>query len=172
MEGAVAPLHRRLGFLEEHRPQRVLPFPRAPWRVTQGGCRRPPEVDAITWHAADAGNPYGPGVEWERNVIGGLNDEGLSEAEPLTDNQLEWGARLVDFFAEWGIPAELYDGPRYGESGWRGWVNHQAIDSSRSDGLTRAEWDQISGPGEPPVDWAAIAAWVAALEEEERRRKV
>ena len=116
----------------------------------EGGCTQYAEVDAITWHAADAGNPYGPGVEWERNVIGGLNHEGLSEAEPLTDNQLDWGGRLVDFFAEWHIPAELYDGPRYGESGWHGWVNHQAIDSSRSDGLTRAEWDAIARPAPLP----------------------
>ena len=59
----------------------------------EGGCTQYAEIDAITWHAADAGNPYGPGIEWERNVIGGVNAEGLSDAEPLTDNQLEWGAR-------------------------------------------------------------------------------
>lgn len=111
----------------------------------EGGCTQYAEVDAITWHAADPGNPYGPGVEWERNVTGGMNAEGLSNAEPLTPNQVEWGARLVSFFAEHGIPAQLYSGPRYGEEGWRGWVNHQAIDSSRSDGLLRAEWDAMAG---------------------------
>ena len=111
----------------------------------EGGCTQYAEVDAITWHAADAGNPYGPGVEWERNVVGGVNAEGLSDAEPLTPNQLEWGARLIDFFAEHGITPELYGGPRYGAGGWRGWVNHQAIDSSRSDGLLRWEWDAMNG---------------------------
>jgi hypothetical protein len=118
----------------------------------ESGCTQYAEVDAVTWHAADAGNPYGPGVEWERNVTGGINAEGLSDAEPLTDNQVEWGSRLVGFFAEHGIPVALYDGPRYGEGGWRGWVNHQAIDSSRSDGLLRAEWDLIAGGGAPAVD--------------------
>ena len=116
----------------------------------ENGCTQYAELDAITWHAADAGNPYGPGVEWERNVTGGINAEGLSDAEPLTDNQLEWGGRLVDFFAEWGIPPQLYDGPRYGAGGWSGWVNHQAIDSSRSDGLLRAEWDALT-TGAAPV---------------------
>lgn len=110
----------------------------------EGGCTQYAEVDAITWHAADAGNPYGPGIEWERNTTGGMNGEGLSNAEPLTANQVEWGARIIEFCAEWGITPALYDGPRYGAGGWHGWVNHQAIDSSRSDGLLRAEWDSMT----------------------------
>ena len=118
----------------------------------EGGCTQYAEIDAITWHAADAGNPYGPGIEFERNTTGGMNDEGLSNAEPLTQNQVEWGARIVDFCAEWGIPDVMYNGPRYGAGGWRGWVNHQAIDSSRSDGLTQNEWQAISsGGGSPEV---------------------
>ena len=122
----------------------------------EGGCTQYAEVDAVTWHAADAGNPYGPGVEWERMTTGGMNAEGLSNAEPLTANQIEWGSRLVDFFAEWGITPALYDGPRYQHGGWRGWVNHQAIDSSRSDGLLRAEWDQIAGGGSPGAPGADV----------------
>jgi hypothetical protein len=46
----------------------------------------------------------------------------------------------------------MYNGPRYGHGGWNGWVNHQAIDSSRSDGLTDHEWNMInsgSSPGGP-----------------------
>jgi N-acetylmuramoyl-L-alanine amidase len=117
----------------------------------ENGCTQYAEVDAITWHAADAGNPYGPGIEWERNVTGGLNAEGLSEAEPLTDNQLQWGKRLLDFLAQWNIPTQLYNGPRYGAGNWRGWVNHQAIDSSRSDGLLRAEWDLMQTGGGAPA---------------------
>jgi hypothetical protein len=130
----------------------------------ENGCTQYAEVDAVTWHAAAAGNPYGPGIEWERNVTGGINDEGLSNAEPLTDNQIEWGNRIVAFCAEWGIPAVLYDGPRYGADGWDGWVNHQAIDSQRSDGLLRAEWDTITGGGPQPgppgptTDPTALAA--------------
>ena len=128
----------------------------------EGGCTQYAEADAITWHAADQGNPYGPGIEFERMTTGGVNAEGLSNAEPLTANQIEWGSRLVGFLAEWGIPATLYGGPRYEQWGFRGWVNHQAIDSSRSDGLLVAEWDAIStgdvsagaggggAPGAPP----------------------
>jgi hypothetical protein len=117
----------------------------------ENGCTQYAEVDAVTWHAAAAGNPYGPGVEWERNVTGGVNDEGLSNAEDLTPNQVEWGTRIVDFFAEWGIPVDLYDGPRYGGGGHHGWINHHDIDSQRTDGLLRAEWDLIVGGGGPPL---------------------
>jgi hypothetical protein len=115
------------------------------------GCTQYAETSAVTWHAADAGNPYGPGIEFERQVIGGLNAEGLSEAEPLTPNQIAWGSRLVDHLAAWGIAPELYAGERYGAAGWVGWVNHRDLDSDRSDGLTRAEWALLTGgPGAPP----------------------
>lgn len=117
----------------------------------ENGCTQYAEIDAVTWHGYKAGhydaNSAGPGIEWERRVVGGINDEGLSDAEPLTPNQIEWGARLVPFLAEWGIPPALYDGPRYGCDHWRGWVNHQALDSDRSDGLLRSEWDAITGSG-------------------------
>jgi len=109
----------------------------------EGGCTQYAEVDAITWHAA-AWNDDGPGIEYERLTTGGYNDEGLANAQPLTDNQIEWGGRIVAFLAEWGIPPVLYDGPRYGTAGWRGWVNHHDIDADRFDGLTRAEWDALT----------------------------
>lgn len=126
----------------------------------ENGCTQYAEINAVTWHAAAAGNPYGPGIEWERLVTGGLNAEGLSEAEPLTANQIAWGARIVDFCAEWGINPYLYDGPRYGAGGWNGWVNHQAIDSQRSDGLTRAEWAAITeGDEMTNDDWDKLARW-------------
>lgn len=115
----------------------------------ENGCTQYAEVDAMTWHAADAGNPYGPGVEWERMTTDGVNDEGLSNADPLTENQLEWGERIIAFLAEWGIPVQLYDGPRYAYGDWNGWINHMAIDSARSDGLRRAEWDYMCGGGGP-----------------------
>jgi len=111
----------------------------------EGGCTQYAEIDAVTWHGADAGNPYGPGVEFERLVTGGVNAEGLSDAQPLTQNQLNWGARIITFCEQWGIPAQLYDGARYGGGGWHGWINHHDIDSSRSDGLLRAEWDAMAG---------------------------
>lgn len=128
----------------------------------ENGCTQYAEIDAITWHAANAGNPYGPGIEWERMTTGGMNAEGLSNAQPLTDNQRAWGTRIIDFCAAWGITAALYDGPRFGAGGWRGWVNHQAIDSSRSDGLLRAEWNAMTSgapaPDEPVED--DMTVWV------------
>jgi N-acetylmuramoyl-L-alanine amidase len=141
----------------------------------ENGCTQYAEIDAITWHAADQGNPYGPGIEWERMTTGGQNDEGLSNADPLTDNQIEWGNQIVAFCAEWGITAELYDGPRFGGDvmpggGYVGWVNHHDIDDQRTDGLLRAEWDLITGAapaGGDGIDWAAAAA---AADEAHRRR--
>jgi hypothetical protein len=118
----------------------------------ENGCTQYAEIDAITWHAADAGNPYGPGIEWERMTTGGQNDEGLSNADPLTDNQLAWGAKIIEFCAEWGIPAELYDGPRFEYGNWAGWINHHDIDDQRSDGLLRYEWDQMCGGARPHPD--------------------
>lgn len=109
----------------------------------EGGCTQYAEVDAITWHAA-AWNDDGPGTEYERLTTGGYNDEGLANAQPLTENQIAWGARIVAFLAEWGIPPVLYDGPRYGSTGWRGWVNHHDLDADRFDGLTRSEWDAVA----------------------------
>jgi hypothetical protein len=111
-------------------------------------------IDAVTWHAANAGNPYGPGIEFERMTTGGVNDEGLSNAEELTPNQIEWGQRIVEWCASWGIPGQLYDGPRYQYGNWRGHVNHHDLDSQRSDGLLRAEWDLICGgaPAPEPED--------------------
>ena len=125
----------------------------------ENGCTQYAEIDAITWHAANLGNPYGPGIEWERMVTGGVNDEGLSNADPLTDNQVEWGRRIVEFCAEWGMPAVLWDGARYDSQvmpggGWNGWVNHHDIDNQRTDGLTNAEWAMVSttSPEPPGVD--------------------
>lgn len=132
----------------------------------ENGCTAYAETPAITWHAAEY-NPYGPGIEFERLVTGGLNDEGLSEAEPLTDNQIDWGQRIVAHLAEWGIPVVMYDGPRFHAGGWAGWVNHQALDSQRSDGLTRAEWQQIAGGSAPTPDddqEVDVAYFVASLE--------
>lgn len=118
----------------------------------EGGCTQYAEIDAVTWHGANAGNPYGPGIEWERMTTGGTNDEGLSNADPLTPNQIEWGGRIVAFCAEWGILDLLYGGPRYGGDvmpggNWCGWVNHHDIDDQRTDGLLRAEWDLIAAGG-------------------------
>lgn len=118
----------------------------------ENGCTQYAEVDALTWHAA-AWNDDGPGIEYERMTTGGYNAEGLANAEPLTSNQVEWGRRIVAFLAEWGIPIALYDGPRYGSAGWRGWVNHHDLDADRFDGLTRAEWNAITaGGGTVPAD--------------------
>jgi N-acetylmuramoyl-L-alanine amidase len=126
----------------------------------ENGCTQYAEINAVTWHAANQGNPYGPGIEWERMTTGGQNDEGLSNADPLTDNQIAWGQKLVAFLAEWGIPAELYNGPRFGGDvmpggNYCGWVNHHDLDDQRTDGLLRAEWDQIAGgsaPAPAPVE--------------------
>ena len=112
----------------------------------ENGCTQYAEIDALTWHAGDY-NDDGPGIEYERRTTGGYNAEGLANAEPLTVNQVEWGNRIVAFCAEHGIPATLYDGPRYGASGFRGWANHHDLSSDRFDGLTRSEWDAVAGGG-------------------------
>ena len=137
-------------------------------------------IDAVTWHAANQGNPYGPGIEWERMTTGGQNDEGLSNADPLTDNQIEWGNRIVAFLLEWGIEARLYDGPRFGDQvmpggNFNGWVNHHDIDDQRTDGLLRAEWDVICGgdvePPEPDIDWAYLRRLQQQQEDDENMAK-
>lgn len=115
----------------------------------EGGCTQYAEWDAKTWHAYEPERSFGPGVEFERLVTGGLTDEGLSTFEYLTDNQIEWGKRILDFAESWGAPKNLYDGPRYQAGGHNGWVNHKDVDASRSDGLTRAEWNLlVAGSGE------------------------
>lgn len=126
----------------------------------ENGCTQYAEINAVTWHAANQGNSYGPGIEWERMTTGGQNEEGLSNADPLTDNQMEWGTKIIDFCAEWGITPSLYDGPRFGADvmpggGYRGWVNHHDIDDQRTDGLLRSEWDAMSGGvgPEPSTDY-------------------
>jgi hypothetical protein len=116
----------------------------------EGGCTQYAEVDAITWHAGNW-NPFGPGIEFERMVTGPPGPDGLSEAEPLTANQLAWGDKIVDFLTEWGIPAILYGGPRYGAGAWHGWVNHHDLDADRSDGLTKAEWSMITSQPSPDL---------------------
>ena len=118
----------------------------------EGGCTQYAEIDAVTWHAGGSSgmpdaNQRGPGIEFERMVTGPPGPEGLSEAEPLTPNQIQWANRIVEFCAEWGIPPTLYDGPRYGARDWRGWVNHHDLDKDRSDGLTISEWNSIISPG-------------------------
>lgn len=111
------------------------------WR--ENGCTQYAEMDAITWHAFEPHRLHGPGVEFERYVTGGINAEGLSNFEDLTPNQIEWGKRIVDYCAELGISPTIYNGPRYETAGWRGWVNHHDVDSSRSDGLTSVEWNLL-----------------------------
>jgi hypothetical protein len=116
----------------------------------ENGCTQYAPINAATWHAGGSSsmpdaNQRGPGIEFERRVTGGYNDDGLANAEPLTDNQIVWGQRIVDFCAEWGIAPVMYDGPRYGAGGWRGWVNHHDLDRDRYDGLTNGEWAAIIG---------------------------
>lgn len=111
----------------------------------ENGCTQYAEINAVTWHAFEPHRLRGPGVEFERLVTGGINDEGLSTFEDLTPNQIEWGHRIVEFAAEHGIVIDLYEGPRFQTDGWAGWVNHKDVDPSRSDGLTRAEWNLIVG---------------------------
>lgn len=120
----------------------------------ENGCTQYAEIDSITWHSFPPDRLFAPGVEFERRVIGGLNAEGLSIFEDLTPNQIEWGKRIVDFCYQHGIEPNLYHGPRYHHGNFNGWVNHKDIDPSRSDGLTRAEWDllkpSIAIPDENP----------------------
>jgi hypothetical protein len=124
----------------------------------ENGCTQYAEIDAVTWHGANVGNPYGPGIEYERMTTGGVNDEGLSNAEPLTDNQVDWGARIVDFCAEWGMPVLMYDGAPAAYGNWNGWVNHHDLDPvNRSDGLLRAEWDLICGGARPEPEEEEVA---------------
>lgn len=132
----------------------------------ENGCTQYAEIDAVTWHGYKSGhydaNSAGPGIEFERLVTGGINAEGLSDAQPLTPNQIAWGERIVAFCAEWGIPVQLYDGPRYAYGDWAGWINHQALDSDRSDGLLRSEWDAMSTGDDEVTDeqMATLGQWM------------
>lgn len=116
----------------------------------ENGCTQYAEIDAVTWHSFEPHRLFGFGVEFERLTTGGMNDEGLSNFEDLTQNQIVWGRRIVDFAHEHGVPANLYDGPRYQVDGYHGWVNHKDVDPSRSDGLTRAEWSLVSSTTPSP----------------------
>jgi hypothetical protein len=112
----------------------------------ENGCTQYAPTDAVTWHAfgssamTDAPT-RGPGVEFERMVTGDYNPvTHLYEAEPLTDNQIEWGHRIVEHCKEWGVPDVMYNGPRFqAGSGWHGWINHADIDKDR------ATWPGVLG---------------------------
>jgi hypothetical protein len=97
------------------------------------------EIDAITWHAGPY-NPNGPGWEFER----------LGYDDPLTEDQMSWGAKAHEWMHEWGIPMEHYDGPRFKAitSRFRGFVNHGDLDDQRSDGVTGEEFTTMTGPPE------------------------
>jgi hypothetical protein len=123
------------------------------------GCTQYAPFSAATWHAGESSalpdaNQRGPGTEYERLVEGGDPDgDDIVDAERLTDNMIYWGNRIIEFSLEWGIPADLYKGPRLSPMvrDWYGWINHADIDKDRHDGLTDLEWDQVVQGVRKPV---------------------
>lgn len=139
----------------------LLPKVGVPWQFA--------EVDALCYDSGNW-NDEGPGIEVERlasEQYGPRIDirPGLQAAEPLTPDQTYWLGEIIRWLeSEWGIPAVLYDGPRYGvPAGWRGHVNHGDLDSQRSDGLTREEWAAVTGGGTPPKPRSKTMSYAVAV---------
>lgn len=111
------------------------------------------EADAICWDSGDF-NDEGPGIEFEREGTGIYLRDGLQEFEPLTPDQIVSGQTIFTWLhSEWGVPLNLYDGPRYPTlPGFLGFINHGDLDSNRSDGITPAEWDLLTGIPTEEID--------------------
>lgn len=118
--------------------QWLIPYEGQPWQFAP--------ADALCYDSGPY-NTWGPGFEIERPVTGGLIRPGLSEFRDLSDSQVHELHGLIHWLAdEWGFRVDLYDGPRYGcGSDFGGFVNHGDIESQRSDGMTREEWDRCIG---------------------------
>jgi hypothetical protein len=120
------------------------------------------EADAYCFDSGPY-NDDGPGIEWERLPTGEYERPGLQLAEPLTVDQTEWGGRLLHWLHdEWGVPLELYAGPRFQATatGFRGSVNHGDLDDQRSDGVTRAEWDAMTGDVMTQEQMDTLGRWM------------
>jgi hypothetical protein len=124
--------------------QWLVPYEGVPWQFA--------EADAICYDSPP--NDDGPGIEIERPVIGGQVRPGLSEFRPLSASQTEWTGRIVRWLHdEWGVPLDLYDGPRVHGTlpGYHGFANHGDVDRNRTDGVTRAEWDAFGTAAFPDL---------------------
>lgn len=121
--------------------QWLVPYEGAPWQFA--------EADSICFDSGPY-NAFGPGIEIEAPVTGGLIRPGLSEFRELSPSQIEWSGKIFRWLHdEWGVPLELYDGPRFEGEGYVGFENHGDLDPDRSDGVTREEWDAMIGVAPP-----------------------
>ena len=115
---------------------------------------RPPvqfaEADAITWHAG-AWNGLGPGMELER-----LNDNWA-----YTDQQIEWGGRIMRWVHEkYGVPLNFYDTGGNNDlriaspNACRGlYITHRSLNQMGGwhyDYINQDEWNRMTGGGAPP----------------------
>ncbi len=115
--------------------QILIPKVGVPWQF----C----EINAI---CADSGdwNGWGPGIEVER--LGASQTEN-GEKEPLTSDQIHWLAEINLWLqSEWGMPNVMYDGPKFGATGFQGHVSHFDI-AFNPDGLTVSEWIIVTATG-------------------------
>lgn len=96
------------------------------------------EADAVCADSCEW-NVTGPGIEFER----------LSDKEPLTPSQIEWGGRIIHWLSEnYGYPLSFYDGPRLAIGDpFRGFVTHRSLVHKKCDQHT----DYIT-----PEDFAAM----------------
>lgn len=100
------------------------------------------EADALTFHAGEA-NPTGPGIEFER----------LSDAEPLTAEQLAAGGALISWLVGLGIPDTFHDGARIPPAQMSGFVTHRSTQQSQphSDYVTADDWAAMRSGSTPTI---------------------
>lgn len=103
-------------------------------------------TEAVCWDACEW-NPTGVGIEFER----------LSDAEPLTANQLNWGGLIVRWLsAEHGIPLVFRDTPEdrmpVGTS-FQGFTTHRSLHENACDEhydyITQSDWAAMLGGAIP-----------------------
>lgn len=106
-------------------------------------------TEAICWDACEW-NPTGVGIEFER----------LSDAEPLTDNQILWGGRIIHWLNETdGIPLVFRDSPddrMPAGTEYHGFTTHRSLHEQACDEhydyVTIDDWDRMVGPVPAPPD--------------------
>lgn len=112
--------------------------------------------EAICWDACEW-NPTGCGIEFER----------LSDAEPLTDNQISWGGQIIRWLSEThGIPLVFRDSPDdrlpVGTL-YQGSVTHRSLHevqcAEHYDYVTQDDWNRMLGsaPGPAPSQSVPVA---------------
>jgi hypothetical protein len=113
------------------------------WLIARDGhIQQYAEADAVTWHCGEA-NYVGPGIEIEF----------LDEPEGVfTDAARDACAGLIHWIHEqYGIPLEMYDGPRIPPEAMITFVTHRSIQQSEghSDYWPQADWDRMVAGATP-----------------------